>query len=151
MEAGAALDGQIVVAGFMCLDMFPTFYNNSSIVPGKLVQVGPCSFSPGGAVPNVGLALARLGVPVQLWGKVGSDPYGAVLRELLKTPDERDHSSHVSLSLSLVSSLRSVCSRSSCQNDDRPRIRWCCSHRMLIVLSFCTQVRMTRGRRATST
>ena len=72
----------IAVVGHACLDIFPQFLSDSSIVPGKLVNVGPVSFAGGGCVSNVGLALARLGVPVRLLAKVGRDHFGGVLRAL---------------------------------------------------------------------
>ncbi len=39
----------------------------------------------GGAPANVAVGVARLGVPSALIGKVGADPFGAALRELLRT------------------------------------------------------------------
>lgn len=38
---------------------------------------------------NVGLALHRLGVPVRLMGKVGDDPFGRVVLDLLRAHDPR--------------------------------------------------------------
>ncbi len=72
----------IAVVGHACVDVIPQFLSDSSIVPGKLVNVGPVSFAGGGCVSNVGLALGRLGVPVRLLAKVGHDHFGAVLRAL---------------------------------------------------------------------
>ncbi len=62
-------------------------------MPGKLVNVGSVSFAGGGCVSNVGLALARLGVPVRLLAKVGRDHFGEVLRSLYNqvTPGLADH------------------------------------------------------------
>ena len=50
---------------------------------GTLTHVGPMSMSTGGAVPNVGLALNRLGVPVRLAGWIGDDPLGRTLGEII--------------------------------------------------------------------
>lgn len=78
----------VAVAGHICLDIIPALREASSglerlLVPGKLVDVGAATLSTGGAVPNTGLALHRLGVPVRLIGKVGTDPLGNVVRSLL--------------------------------------------------------------------
>jgi sugar/nucleoside kinase (ribokinase family) len=66
---------EIVVAGHVCLDMIPQFGQGSAsirdvLAPGKLTDVGPLTTSTGGPVSNTGLALHRLGFPVQLMGKV---------------------------------------------------------------------------------
>jgi sugar/nucleoside kinase (ribokinase family) len=43
--------------------------------------------STGGAVPNIGLTLHRLGVPVRLMGKVGDDLFGRAVLEALEARD----------------------------------------------------------------
>ena len=43
--------------------------------------------STGGAVPNTGLTLHRLGVPVRLMGKVGDDLFGSAVLEALRARD----------------------------------------------------------------
>ena len=43
--------------------------------------------STGGAVPNIGLTLHRLGVPVRLMGKVGDDLFGSAVLEALRARD----------------------------------------------------------------
>jgi sugar/nucleoside kinase (ribokinase family) len=77
---------QITVAGYICLDVIPTFDDEKKMLdplfqPGKLVTVGTAVTAPGGAVSNTGLALHRLGIAVKLVGKVGNDLFG---QELLK-------------------------------------------------------------------
>jgi sugar/nucleoside kinase (ribokinase family) len=78
---------QAVVAGHICLDIFPDFESQSDrnlavvLKPGSLVQVGAACFSSGGPVSNTGLALHRLGVPVRLIAKIGADPFGRILKE----------------------------------------------------------------------
>ena len=68
-----------VVAGHLCLDIIPGLGHLQSgeflrlFQPGHLIEVGPAAFSTGGAVPNTGLALHRLGVRTQLIAIVGSD------------------------------------------------------------------------------
>ena len=76
----------IIVAGHCCVDIIPTFSSTADgeLHPGKLVHVGPAAFATGGPVPNVGLALRRLGAPVRLLGKVGDDLLGRVLLELYR-------------------------------------------------------------------
>jgi sugar/nucleoside kinase (ribokinase family) len=75
---------QITVAGYICLDVIPTFDDEKKMLdplfqPGKLVTVGTAVTAPGGAVSNTGLALHRLGIPVKLVGKVGNDLFGQEL------------------------------------------------------------------------
>src|SRR5579871_3527377 len=82
----------IAVAGHSCVDIIPTFAvsggtGEAALPPGKLVHVGPARFVTGGPVPNVGLALHRLGVPPRLLGKVGDDLLGGVLLDLLRQLD----------------------------------------------------------------
>lgn len=83
---------EIIVAGHICLDIIPTIYEKKSgmdalLVPGKLVDIGPAILSMGGAVPNTGIALHRLGSNVRLMGKVGGDPFGQTILHLLKKTD----------------------------------------------------------------
>jgi len=82
----------IAVAGHCCVDIIPAFESpigraEAALTPGKLVHVGPARFATGGPVPNVGLALHRLGVPPCLFGKVGDDLLGGVLLDLLRQLD----------------------------------------------------------------
>ncbi len=82
----------IAVAGHCCVDIIPAFEAGMSsaetaLVPGKLVHVGPAHFAPGGPVPNVGLALHRLGERPRLLGKVGDDALGGILLDLLRQQD----------------------------------------------------------------
>lgn len=77
---------QAAVAGYVCLDVIPTFDDQKNRLerlfqPGKLLGVGAAVTAPGGAVSNTGLALYRLGIPVKLVGKVGDDLFG---QELLR-------------------------------------------------------------------
>jgi len=77
-------DPEVVVAGHVCLDVIPRFYGPAALEPGTLVEVGPATFSGGGSVANVGLALHKLGVGVRLTGSVGEDAFGAALRGVLE-------------------------------------------------------------------
>jgi sugar/nucleoside kinase (ribokinase family) len=79
---------EVVVAGHICLDVIPELPTNtpaaSLLTPGKLTVVGPAAVSTGGAVANTGLALHKLGTAVRLVGKVGEDPLGAALLDVLR-------------------------------------------------------------------
>jgi len=68
----------VVVAGHTCLDLIPTFPSGAPglqglLAPGKLIDVGRLVAATGGAVPNTGVALHRLGVRARLVGKLGDD------------------------------------------------------------------------------
>ncbi|QGQ94587.1 carbohydrate kinase family protein [Paenibacillus psychroresistens] len=82
-------EAEVIVAGHICLDIIPTISEKKGgldalFVPGKLVDIGPAVIATGGAVPNTGLALHRLGSDVQLMGKVGDDQFGAAIIEVLR-------------------------------------------------------------------
>ena len=77
-----------VVAGHICLDIFPTFKPGKAglkeiLIPGKLVDIGEAHLSPGGPVPNTGVNLKKLGLRISLMGKTGGDPFGRILLDLL--------------------------------------------------------------------
>ncbi len=78
-----------VVAGHICLDIIPQLTGSTrdqferTFLPGRLLEVGPVTFSTGGSVSNTGLALHKLGIQTQLMGKVGDDLLGQVVRQLL--------------------------------------------------------------------
>lgn len=81
---------EIVVAGYLGVDLTPAFSPGAGEVPlgqllrpGKLVEVGPLEISAGGVVANTGLALSRWGVSVALSALVGEDPLGDLLTQLL--------------------------------------------------------------------
>ena len=79
----------VVVAGHICLDVFPDLSKlppgsiNECLQPGRLTVVGPVSFSTGGPVSNTGLVLHKLGVTTRLAAKIGDDPFGNVIREIV--------------------------------------------------------------------
>jgi sugar/nucleoside kinase (ribokinase family) len=79
----------IVVAGHICMDLFPTFSAGAGRIeeflkPGKLIHVGPMMSSTGGAVPNTGGALHRFGLKVCPMGKVGDDSLGQRILEQMR-------------------------------------------------------------------
>ena len=80
----------VVVAGHICLDITPLFAEKRSLplehvlIPGKLTLMEGVEISPGGAVSNTGLALARLGYSTALVGKCGDDALAGLLEETLE-------------------------------------------------------------------
>ena len=76
--------GPVVVAGHACLDVIPSFPAGAKMPSaGHLTEVGPAVISTGGAVPNTGIALHKLGFPVRLVALAGEDLFGRSLSELL--------------------------------------------------------------------
>jgi len=82
-----------VVAGYFCLDIAPNLDHlpagqfRTLFQPGRLLQVGEAKFSGGGVVSNTGLVLHRLGIPTHFNTKVGSDPFGRALCEIVAEQD----------------------------------------------------------------
>ena len=82
---------EVIVAGHICLDVIPAFYNQQKtmeelFVPGKLINMDKVKISTGGPVSNTGIAMSILGADVSLMGKIGDDMFGTVmLKELEKT------------------------------------------------------------------
>jgi sugar/nucleoside kinase (ribokinase family) len=84
----AAFDA--VVAGHICLDIIPTIPHvdlRASLKPGALIEIGEAVLSTGGTVSNAGRALHRLGIRTRLMGKVGDDPFGRIVLELVNQDD----------------------------------------------------------------
>jgi sugar/nucleoside kinase (ribokinase family) len=74
-----------VVAGHICLDIIPALTGRTfTFDPGKLVEVGPAISSTGGPVSNTGMALHRLGIRTRLMGKVGADPFGRMILDIVE-------------------------------------------------------------------
>ncbi len=77
---------EAIVAGHVCIDVIPDLPHSGETFdfrPGTLIQVGPITISTGGCVSNTGVALHRLGVRTRLMGKVGDDPFGRIIQNLL--------------------------------------------------------------------
>ena len=75
---------EVVVAGHVCLDVVPALEGPARLDPGRLIMAGPAAVSTGGAVPNTGLALHRLGVGVRLVGRIGDDLFGRAVLGILE-------------------------------------------------------------------
>lgn len=80
----------VVVAGYLGLDLAPTFLGSAQtpltdlLRPGKLIEVGPLEATPGGVVANTGLALSHFGHRVALMGLLGQDALGDLLQGMLQ-------------------------------------------------------------------
>jgi len=77
-----------LVAGHICFDVIPKFQKTAPTTgelfrPGSLVEMGPVTTSTGGPVSNTGIAMQRLGVKVDLMGKVSDDFIGKALLDRL--------------------------------------------------------------------
>lgn len=77
----------IVVAGHACLDLIPTLLGPATFEQNSLTRIGAAAISTGGAVPNVGLALHRLGLRPRLITSVGDDALGKLLLGHLQSFD----------------------------------------------------------------
>lgn len=79
-----------VVAGHVCIDITPAFYNepvdqySKIFVPGTLLNVGEASINPGGVVSNTGLAMQFFGIDTHLMGRIGTDSFGSLLEDTFR-------------------------------------------------------------------
>lgn len=84
-----------IVAGHICIDITPVFPEGTRKVsevgellkPGKLIHVGTPDVHTGGAVANTGLGMKKMGADVRLVGKIGADPFGAIVQRILNQYD----------------------------------------------------------------
>lgn len=80
---------RIIAAGYISLDMTPTFEakeddkTSYAIQAGKLIKVDRMKVHLGGSVSNTGLALHKLGSDVLLMGKIGDDEVGKMMKDRL--------------------------------------------------------------------
>ena len=80
---------KVIVAGCVCIDISPEFLCGSVaeigqlLRPGKLIETGKATISPGGAVSNTGLALKALGEDVVLMARIGDDQFGDTLSGIM--------------------------------------------------------------------
>jgi sugar/nucleoside kinase (ribokinase family) len=82
---------EAIVAGHICLDIIPDFQTKAGetmsdyVAPGRLTEVGEARLSTGGAVPNTGLNLHRLGISTHLMGKIGVDLFGQAILDIIRS------------------------------------------------------------------
>jgi sugar/nucleoside kinase (ribokinase family) len=77
----------VVVAGHICLDIIPQLPADRArrmLRPGSLDLIGPVTLAVGGCVGNTGIALHRLGLRTTLVARVGDDPLGGTLTDLVR-------------------------------------------------------------------
>ena len=83
------VDKKVIIAGYIGLNLIPNLallqkdQAEPILQPGKMVQTGGVTLSPGGVVPNVGRYLHKFSLPVSLIGKIGDDWLGRGLLEIL--------------------------------------------------------------------
>jgi len=105
---------EVITAGHICVDVLiemdaASAQGDSFLAPGRLVESGPLSFTPGGSVSNTGVAMHILGTDVQLIGRVGTDRIGALTREVLQSHHPR-LAEHLTIATGQVSSYTVVIS-----------------------------------------
>ncbi len=82
-----------VVAGHICMDVIPAIACRDPdafrtvFAPSRTVQAGEVTIAVGGAVPNVGLVMNRLGMRTFMTGKVGDDLFGRGIVEAIMELD----------------------------------------------------------------
>ena len=80
-----------MVAGHLCLDIFPNIPDAGKarlgdlLRPGSIIDVGAITLSTGGCVSNTGIALKRLGNNVCFCANVGDDDLGQMTVDLLRS------------------------------------------------------------------
>lgn len=85
----------VVVAGHLCLDFFPTFGHKAPALghyfrPGKLVDMSKMEIGTGGAVSNAGTAMKIFGMKVAFMSRVGDDTIGRMTIDLLRKNGNAD-------------------------------------------------------------
>jgi sugar/nucleoside kinase (ribokinase family) len=83
----------ITVAGTVIGDIFVRTLEQEP-ARGSLTVVNQVGFHLGGAAPNTGAVLSRLGVPVSVVGRIGTDPFGQLVRQQIEK-----WASHVTLAV----------------------------------------------------
>jgi sugar/nucleoside kinase (ribokinase family) len=86
----------IMVAGHLCLDIIPKFYDTGArkieqiMRPGKLVNITEAKISTGGPVSNTGINMKTLGANVCFCARVGDDEFGKITIDLLRQNGNAD-------------------------------------------------------------
>lgn len=81
---------KVIAAGHICLDITPVFPPKKEesltdiMTPGRLIHMKGVDVHTGGSVANTGLAMKLLGADVSLMGKIGKDPFGDMVCNILR-------------------------------------------------------------------
>ena len=80
---------KFISAGYVSLDITPTFPNNKCsskdlFRPGALAEIQRATIAVGGSVSNTGLALHKFGADTTLIAKIGHDDFGTMIVERYK-------------------------------------------------------------------
>ncbi|MBO5292745.1 MAG: carbohydrate kinase family protein [Lachnospiraceae bacterium] len=81
---------KVIAAGHICLDITPVFPPKREesltdiMTPGRLIHMKGVDVHTGGSVANTGLAMKLLGADVSLMGKIGKDPFGDMVCNILR-------------------------------------------------------------------
>lgn len=74
-----------VIAGYLCVDLIPSFKREKPVgnisellKPGKLIEIDGLSYTPGGAVANMGMVMKKFSKNVFLNGLIGDDLIGKI-------------------------------------------------------------------------
>lgn len=77
------------IAGCLSVDICPVFAGTGRdfgevIKEGKITRISGDDIFPGGSVANTGIAMKKFGVEVDLLCRIGNDPMGSLLMEMLR-------------------------------------------------------------------
>ena len=80
----------VIACGHICLDIIPhwTAGGIEMLVPGHIFEMSGIDVSTGGSVANTGLTLHKFGIKTSLLGKIGNDPFGKIILEILQKQDK---------------------------------------------------------------
>ena len=89
METGSRKKLKAAIAGCLSVDICPVFAGTGRdfgdvIKEGRITRISGDDIFPGGSVANTGIAMKKFGVDVDLLCRIGDDPMGSLLIEMLK-------------------------------------------------------------------
>lgn len=80
----------VIVAGTLVLDLYPPLLVSGDqplaqrLIGGQVIEAGALAVSAGGVVPNTGINLHKLGVPVYLVARIADDLLGQAIRSIFE-------------------------------------------------------------------